>query len=235
MSRNTRASRKWGMEILLCLIAAFITELAGNIILLFGSGGWKLPRPYTLHTIWLLAALAGALYLLHKKKVILGYFAVYALVCGFIATAIENNVPNDVYSIGARYYGIESWAPGYPQDRGFLYRKSDPALQLRFAELKADSLYVEKEGFLFWQAGVARGYSPYLLREYPMLEDFLDHIELLVTVGPMTLVEIFMKAAMLLFPVYLLITIIWNVVSRQHLWVAMVAESDEPKLAGAEE
>ena len=161
------------------------------------------------------------------------YFA--GVMCGWILVEIIwILIPDNLMVLEANYYGLGSRISmethllegrfderveyDFPLSLGSLYRKDDPELKHAFYEQKRYNEYVDKQGFLFWQTGLAYGFDPIGIDGYNGGAGFLNRVELFFTVGPMTIVESFITGLVTSFPILMLAQTIWLLIRKEQFW-----------------
>lgn len=200
---------------------------------LFGNKDVSGLIPWTFHTLWEAAALIGIAYVVKRCGIELEVYAVTLVLGAILAGIVWMFMPDSFRVIGANYFGVESRASletheegrfderveyDYPLSLGFLYKNGDPELEREIAETKRRSDYVRTRGFIFWQTGLAYGFTPFGLDGYNGGFEFIDKVKLFFTVGPIVIIESFIKGMIDLFGLLMAIQIIWFLILKEHVW-----------------
>ncbi|MDD4052014.1 MAG: hypothetical protein PHR28_08975 [candidate division Zixibacteria bacterium] len=180
---------KWCRSIFVTILAGAAAEI---VFVLYGTiwGGRESSQfvPWTFHTVWEIAALVGFAYTVKRCTVNLSAYIVYLLLGVILASIAWMCIPNSVKTLDPNYYGVESRISmetheegrdeerveyDYPLTCGLLYRRGDPNLKRAIDEAMSCNEYVSTEGFLFWQTGLARGFSPIGISGYNGVMEYI--------------------------------------------------------------
>ena len=225
---------KWLRSLFVTLLGAAAIE----IFLIFYenlSGNKDVSKfvPWTFHTLWEIAALAGIAYAVKKCDIKLETYFVSLMFGALLVGIIWIFIPDNLKILEANYYGVESRISmetheegryderveyNFPLTPGFLYKKGDPELKRVFYKAKSYNEYVGTKGFLFWQTGLAYGFNPSGIDGYNGSNGFLNRIELFFTVGPMVVAESFIKGMATNFIILMLAQIIWFLIRKEQVW-----------------
>jgi hypothetical protein len=227
---------KWLKTIILTLVGSGAIEIS-----LFLLGTLSSNRtvsefvPWTFHTIWEIGALGAIAYLAKKCDIKPGAYYVALLFGAFIVAIVWIFIPDNLRTLEANYYGVESRIStashiegrydervefDYALKVGYLYRKDDPELIREFSDAKRFNEYVRTKAFLFWQTGLAYGFDPFHIPAYDSAGKFLYRIELFFTVGPLVIVESFIKGLISIFPILMIAQLIRFIIRKEHIWWA---------------
>lgn len=226
------SKKKWLKTILLTILGSIAIEI---FFFLFGSCSSNKDMsdsiPWTFHTLWEIAALVLIFYIAKKIKISLQVYFYSLLLGSFLIGLIWIFIPGIMY---ANYYGIKSRISeethtegrydeqieyDYPLSLGFLYAKHDPEFTRDFKEYESFNEYVDTEGFLFWQTGLASGYYPYNIPEYNGANTLFDKIELIFTIGPVVLVECTIKGLLTNFPILIIVQVLIILIKKKHILI----------------
>ncbi len=228
----------WGKTIVLTLLASFSMEV---VLMLYGTiWGNRNPSglvPWTFHTLWEIAALAGVAWVVYQLKVQVGNFFA-ALFVGFIISVIAwIFIPDSLKILEANYYGVESRITidmheegryderteyDFPLDLGFMYHRDSPELKQEFKDKRKWNEHVNVQGFLTWQTGLAYGFipDPVSIPQYNGCDDFRERLSLIMTIGPVVLSEMFIRGVTRHFIILLIAQIVFVLVRKEHVWWA---------------
>lgn len=211
--------------------ATLVSSFAVEALLLFWTMAFIPYRvsdfaPWTFSSLWLMMAVALSAYVLwtlgiYSKK----YF--YGLFWGSIlANSLLIFLPLDEWLITYRYSGVETQiskdthasgrfneleTPDSPITLGSIYEKRSIALQQNLMENSRYNEYVSTREFVFWQTGLASGFNPSPIDQYNGGNGFLNRIELIITTGPVVLIECFIKGLIKEFIFLMIFQIVWFV------------------------
>jgi len=218
----------WVASILLSMLAAITTQICAFLLSKVTSGLSIGGDPWTFHIVWEVGAIYGIYRFIKWIGIRPMIFFPMLFVGALISIAFWIFVPNPI-KIEGRYYGVSAdYEPYYTEDdygneytsvidRGYLYHKDDPELQKELNNEETDG-QISTSGFLFWQTGMAEGYSPALLTEYSGGYSWMDKLELYFTIGPITLLELAIMGIHAEFVIFLLISIYWFIRYKQHVY-----------------
>jgi hypothetical protein len=193
--------------------------------------------PWTLHSLWEIAALASVAWVVHRLKVHVGAFFIAAFF-GLILSAVAwIFLPESLRILEANYYGVESRVTlgmheagmhdermeyDSPLDLGLMYHRDDPELKAEIAEKSERNEHVNVRGFLTWQTGLAYGFfpDPASVPEYNGCDNFQERLALIITVGPVALSEMFARGIAQHFFVLLIAQIAFVLMRKEHVWWA---------------
>lgn len=189
--------------------------------------------PWTFHTLWEIAALAGIAYAVKKCNIPLETYFPGLVFGALLVGIIWIFVPDNLKVLEANYYGVQSRMSmetheegiyyerveyDFPLSTGLLFRKDDPELKRKFYEARNYNEYIGTKGFLFWQTGLAYGFNPIGIDEYNGGHGFLNRIELFFTVGPMVILESFIRGLATNFLLLMLAQIFWFLIRKEQVW-----------------
>jgi len=225
---------KWLRSFIVTMLGAAAIEIFYTLFrTLFHNEGTSILIPWTFHTLWEIAALAGIAYVVKKCGIRLETYFSVLMLGTFLIGIIWIFIPDSLKILEANYYGVESRISrethgegmyedsveyNFPLSLGFLYRKDDPELKSAFYEAKNQNEYIGTKGFLFWQTGLAYGFNPIRIGGYNGGHGFFNRIELFFTVGPMVIVESFIKGFASNFIILLIGQIIWLLIRKEQIW-----------------
>jgi tetratricopeptide (TPR) repeat protein len=226
IKKKRKNRQRWLLSLIVTVLGSATLEIAYFLI---GSMGMnkKFLLPRTYFSLWLCALMVCIVYIVKKCDIKLGdYFGILTLGM-LLATFIWIFVP-DSLKIEDNYFGIElsvskvllededyeDIRAEFPLTSGVLYRNDDPVLVrvLKNAKSFNENIYVHTRGFLFWQTGLAFGFYP-SVKIYGYEKD-----KLFYTVGPIVIVESFIKGFTKYFVILVIAQIVWFLVSEQHIW-----------------
>lgn len=191
--------------------------------------------PWTFHTLWEIAALAGVAWVVYQLKVQVGNFFA-ALFVGFIISAVAwIFIPDSMKILEANYYGVESRITmemheegryderteyDFPLDLGFMYHRDSPELKQEFKDKREWNEYVNVQGFLTWQTGFAYGFipDPVSIPQYNGGDNFRERLSLIMTVGPVVLSEMFIRGFTRHFIILLIAQVVFVLLKKEHVW-----------------
>lgn len=224
---------KWLRSIIVTLLGAGAIEI---FQVLYGtlSGHREASEfvPWTFHTLWEIAVFVGIAYAVKRCDIKPGVYFVGLMLGTFLVAIIWIFIP-DRLKIGANYYGIESRISmetheegryderveyDFPLSPGFLYKKDNLELKSAVFEAKRYNEYVGTKGFFFWQTGLAYGFDPIGIDGYNGGHGFLNRVELCFTVGPMVIVESFIKGLASNFIILMIAQIVWFAIRKKQVW-----------------
>lgn len=229
---NFRIKNIWIKIIIITIFAVFSAEI---IVFLIGALAARSSdySPSTFHWIWEVLSLVIIIILVKKFGVKTGIFFSAIFFGVIISALIWCLIPTRLDIIKSKYYGIETrnmldkhpegrgdeYVYDFPLRRGFLYQANDPQLKENFEEAKAYNEHVGFRGFLFWQTGIAYGFGALTTPKfYYAPNHFYYLIKLLFTVGPVVLVECFIKGIYKYFLIFLVLQIVWFSLRKKHVW-----------------
>lgn len=233
--------RVWTKILLLTALGAFIIEtflfLRGNI---FGHKESISEVPWTFHTLWEIAALLLAVYLayLFTEHIVpfLGYLFI-GFVLGALCSLLWLVVPPSWNLFRPNYYGVQvrHTLDRHEEERGEfsselvydyplwlmnLYPKEDSwCIEGSIEDWRRDgNEYAGAKGFLTWQAGLAYGFEPSstFVPQFKT-EGLANRLALVMTVGPVTLLELLIRGLYQYFLPLLIPQLMWYWMRRQVL------------------
>ena len=223
---------KWMTVIILTVLGSFGIEV---VLMVLGTLSKDKNTsdfvPWTFHWIWEILGLFGILFIAKKLGVNFSVFFA-SLFVGMIVIGVARIFIPDSFKF-ENYCGVETRytydtheegrydeisVNDFPLVPGFLFRADDTELFHEIKESSVDNEYVGTRYFIFWQTGLAYGFSPDRLSEYNGGDTTLDLIELFFTVGPMVLVECFITGICYNFPTFILAQITWFLIKKEFLW-----------------
>lgn len=234
MRQNLR-SKSWPTTVLLSLLAAIAIEIAivllRTLSIFTGREETTGFAPFTFHTLWEAAALAG-LTLIAKRWTSAGNFFGVAFFGAIASAVLWMLLPGPDALMHGRYVGVSTrfamdreevdrnGQEGYvfPLHKSFLYHRNDPNLLREMKDSAAYAEHVATRSFLFWQTGFAFGYDPSLLSEYNGGKGVLNRVELFTTVGPLVVVESAIRGVAMHFPPTVLLVLGYYAIKREHVW-----------------
>ncbi len=231
----SKVSEEWLRIMAVTLVGSFAMESFGFLyIVAFVPYRVSELVPWTYASFWLLAALAGSAYLLKNLKIDPQKY-LYGLFFGcMLASIFLIFIPVDKWFITYRYSGVETRISNdthtegrfdelvvsdFPVTLGSLYEKSSLSLQRDLAESRRYNEYVSNREFIFWQTGLAYGYNPTFVGHYSGGDGFLNRIELIITAGPIVLIECFIKGFFKFFIFLICFQIFWYRKFKSHYLV----------------
>lgn len=234
-TRHSGARVAWRRSITMAVLGAVCWEiglrLASTVESCRGQEYSTSDLPWTFHWLWELVALLPVVWLVRRWRVVGGAFVGFTLLLGFVANVFWFLVPFRPIPFTARFYGVNSRLSSeqhtegredrvvydYPLHKGLLFSRDDPELQAYLGELKRDNENVGLQSFLFWQSGLAAGYDPGVLRQYPNELTVSARLRLFATVGPAVLLEALVRALFVEAPIFVVASVLWYLVRKTHL------------------
>lgn len=226
----------------LSLLGAFLMAIAlelwlrGMACLLYPAANPNFVPPFTGHWLWIWAAwllLLWALLKLHADGERWFLLAITCLVCvvpftvlleaplalGIMAQASPYRaVESRVSLVTQRQEGSRFPAPVYPLRQGLIFATEDPAYPKHVAALRHSNAYVGTKPYLFWQTAMAKAYVPTQLPAYQALGSPPPTLALLVTVGPLVVLESAVWGLDKHFVPLLLLLGAFFLITRRHLF-----------------
>jgi hypothetical protein len=203
-------------------------------------------NPWTLHTIWEVAAIVGIVYVVKRMKLMIWQFLTTVGMCGIAALIVMAFVPFHHEDAGVRYCGVSYQPCPYSYEQGFwgvreiendfwatnVYSLDDRGkLNSAILWAKRNSCGVALDYFYFWQTGMACGFDPLLVSVYGWRSDIFHWpVIRFLTIGPVVLVELLIRACIWFLPIFLMITIAWFLVRRKHLWLDEWASQEKIRI-----
>lgn len=225
-------------SLILSILAAFIFQIFGSLReILFDSKSFM--APWTFASIWGIFAFIFVLWIVSKLEVSVQTFLlasfispIFSVIPALVLWIIFSPPPLSNYI--ANYYGVESRFTldkhetgyanegqdyDYPLVKGFLYRKGDiENLKAEYYDKKKANQYVSLRGFYAWETGLAYGFMPSrTIKEFKGADTLGDRLLLIITVGPVFLLELFIYS-IFFSPVYLLAQILIYFKYKTHMW-----------------
>ena len=225
---------KWLRSIFVTLLGAGAIEI---FLILYGTlfGNIVVSElvPWTFHTLWELAAIAGIAYAVHKCGINPVIYFPGLIIGSLLVGIVWIFIPNSLKILDANYYGVQSRITmetneeerydgrveyNFPLSLGLLYKTDDPELNRTINKAKSYNEHVSAKGFLFWQTGLALGFNPIGIDKYNGGYGFLNRVELFFTVGPMVIVESFIVGLVTNFVILMLAQIILFLIRKKQVW-----------------
>jgi len=175
------------------------------------------------------------LYLLYKKINYKDFFFVLVLL-GICSSLIWMFIPKR-FDIPSNYAGIQTrltlneyqTSGGNSRtdatfeyesslDLGYVFEKSDPSF-IKTVKGKAKwNEFVHYDSFIFWHTAMAYGYNPERLEKYYGSDSIIGKLKLFFTVGPISILECFIKGIYYEFIFFILAHLIWYRHNYCILW-----------------
>lgn len=205
-------------SIVIILLASFLID----IVLVFFSIGFRYNLqsifPRTIPIISLLffsIILIGlSLYWITKWGIKFDEFFLVCTIFTLVCLAFWHFAPNSFKLIEANYYAVSTASVNQVNEitfssshSGKLYYKNDQAIKDEITKLKGKSneTAFNIDSFLFWQSGLLFGHSPLKIDQYDGFTGFANKAKLFLTVGPLSLLESFLRALTMYFPIGLIL------------------------------
>lgn len=220
-------------NILLAALAAIALEVCVGILSPF-MHPYSPDLPWTFHTLWGIGVLVLIGYYVKQCGAI--DFVILVMLGALVSCFFWIAMPWSVCDLlGPRYVGVEplNFGDRPTEDEELITQRDDPIYdddcllfqeadrhvqaRTRCGNFFGRGFYVEHhraQGFLFWQTGLATGFDPRRLPEYCGKKGILGRTELILTVGPMVIVEATIWGLLQHFPVFLSVVCIWSFVKR---------------------
>ena len=226
-----------GKAIILTLLASFLIEFASMVNWYVGGDHVSYTGTWIFHILWGGAALVGVIWLYRKLKVHLWRLSAILFVGYVISTVGRVLLPDISLVLNANYLGVESgdmltqyetstgfgegFKRNYSSHLGYLYHVDSPDFKKDFESKKQSNAYVGAVGFLAWQSGLALGFTPDPV-SVPQYRsggfDYLDKLYLVASVGPIAILELFIRGAARHFLILLLAQLIFVLIKERHVW-----------------
>jgi hypothetical protein len=229
----------WVKTIVLTALASFSIEV---VLMLYDTlgGSYRDPSdlvPWTFYSLWAIAALGGVAWVVYKLKAKVGRFFTVMFIGSIISAVAWIFIPDSLKILEANYYGVESRITmdmheegrydetteyDLPLELGFMYHRDSPELKHEIREKAKRNEYVDVQGFLTWQTGLAYGFmpDPVSIPQYNGCDNFRERLSLIMTVGPVVLSEMFIRGMYGHFLVFLIAQIIFVLIRKEHVWWA---------------
>ena len=222
----------WTEVIVLTATSAIFYQVA--IFLLRDFFSDTSPLHSTFDSIWLLGVAVALSLSVKSKGVNVGYFVSASFFVGCLLTILLILVPSSLWPIPYYYSGVESrltydtYETGFRGtqnqfvdhlDTGDLHSNKCQVLLREAQEKIAYSEHIAFRSFMTWQRGLAEGFHPHsCISEYKYPIGITDWIRIIISIGPLVVVEITVTALSTLFPLMLVAQWILRKRTGEDIW-----------------
>ena len=213
-------------QILISILLSYVVDL---VAFFFGSFSAKknIYADWTLYWMWVIISLIGVVLIFRFLRVNLKRALIISALASLLTISIWYPLLSSESVIKHGFLGLEYRASpksdkdaikGAAPEFSFLYRSNDPELKRLMEELKTKNELVNARGFFFWQTGIAYGFGQRFLPKFYEIEGHrVYHAALILTVGPVVILESLINGAIKTAALFLLLQIGWHSIRKRLL------------------
>lgn len=125
---------------------------------------------------------------------------------------------NEYQTSGGSLHRDDTFEYEHSLELEYVFAKNDPSFQRAIKDKAIWNEFVYYDSFIFWQTAMACGYNPERLKNYYGSNSIFGKLKLFLTVGPISIIECFIRGVYYDFLIFVLVNLIWFKNNRSILW-----------------